>query len=62
MNSGIEFQISEVVLKTNESVDATDRISKSTQGADRLEFQDIQLYVQQNQKKLFSDLSVYSTQ
>ena len=62
MNSGIEFQISEVVLKTNESVDATDRISKSTQGADRLEFQDIQLYVQQNQNKLFNDVSVYSTQ
>ena len=62
MNSGIEFQISEVVLKTNESVYATDIISKSTQGADRLEFQDIQLYVQQNQKKLFNDVSVYSTQ
>lgn len=62
MNSGIEFQISEVVLKTNESLDATDSISKSTQGADRLEFQDIQLYVQQNQKKLINDLSVYSTQ
>lgn len=62
MNSGIEFQISEVVLKTNESVDATDRISKSTQGADRLEFPDIQLYVQQNQNKLFNDVSVYSTQ
>ena len=62
MNSGIEFQISEVVLKANESVYAIDSISKSTQGADRLEFQDIQLYVQQNQKKLINDLSVYSTQ
>ena len=60
MNSGIEFQITEVVLKTNESVDATDRIPKSTRGADLLEFQDIQLYVQQNQNKLFNDLSVYS--
>ena len=62
MNSGIEFQISEVILKTNESVDATDGISKSTQAAGRLEFQDIQLYVQQNQNKLFNDVSVYSTQ
>ena len=62
MKSGIEFQISEVALKANESVGATDSISKSTRGADRLEFQDSQLYVQQNQKKLFNDLSVYSTQ